>query len=126
MMALLFVSGQAAYFGVSDPARAVGHVRIGAWVAWAVALLLLLATGGGLFRSASVRALLNDESTRANRSDAFAWGFWAAMACAIGLYILSQIEPVTVHQAIHLQVTAGVGAALLRFAFLELRSLMQV
>ncbi|MBX3563342.1 MAG: hypothetical protein KF730_02080 [Sphingomonas sp.] len=123
-MALIFLSGQAIYFGnAAQPMRAVDATRISAWLVWALALLLLLATGGGLFRSRKVRALLNDELSREHRLRAIAFGFWAAMLTCVAAYILSAFEPVTAREAIHRVLTLGVGAALLRFGMLERRAL---
>ncbi len=57
--AVLFLSGQAIFaLGPDDPAPAVDRAKVAAWLIWALALLFLLATGGGLFRSRRVRALL--------------------------------------------------------------------
>src|SRR5262245_39118019 len=42
------------------------HLRTDLWAVNAVLLLLLLATGGFLFSSRKVRALVNDEVSRAN------------------------------------------------------------
>ena len=124
VFAVLFLSGQAVYFGrLADPLRTVDTVRISAWLAWAMALLLLLATGGGLFRGAAVRALLNDETTRDHRLRALAFGFWFAMAACVAMYVTSVFEPVTAREAIHLILTFGVGPALLRFGMLERRAL---
>ena len=124
LLAVMFVAGQAVYFGnMQDPERLVDQVRVSAWFVWALALLLLLATGGGLFRSASVRALLNDEGTRAHRASALAFGFWAAMAGCILLYIVTMFEAVGAREAVHIVLSFGIGAALLRFGMLERRSL---
>ena len=120
VIALVFISGQAMYLGnAAEPLRTVDTVRIAAWLIWALALLLLLATGGGLFRKKSVRALMEDEVTRENRRRGLAVGFWAAMLTAVVLYPLSLVDPFTAREAIHIVMSTGIGAALLRFAFLE-------
>lgn len=122
--ATLFLTLQAVYFvqAGGDTGRLVDQVRISAWLAWAAVLLLLLATGGGFLRSREVRALMNDEGTRANRAEAFRFGFWAAMATAVVIYFLTMYETVTGREATHLILTAGVGVALLRFGMLERRA----
>jgi hypothetical protein len=123
MFAILFLAWQANYALMPDQAaRPVDHVKIAAWLVWALALLLVLVTGGGLFRSKAVRALLNDESTREHRRTAYAYGFWAAVGCAVGLYAVQMFEPVSGRVAVHLIVTAAVAAALLAFGILERRS----
>lgn len=124
VLAVIFISGQAVYFGdVVEPMRMVDATKISAWLVWALALLVLLATGGGLLRSKKVRALLNDEGTRDHRLRAIAFGFWAAMLACVLVYVLSAFEPVSAREAIHLVLTLGVGAALLRFGLLERRAL---
>ena len=124
LLALLFISGQAMYFGnVAAPMRTVDTVRIAAWVVWALALLLLLATGGGFFRSKAVRALMEDETTVHHRRRGVATGFWVGMIAAVALYVLSFFEELTARETAHLVISFGIGAALLRFAFLERRAL---
>ncbi|HZF95315.1 MAG TPA: hypothetical protein VEZ20_10650 [Allosphingosinicella sp.] len=124
VLALLFISGQVLYFGnMTEPMRTVDTVRISAWLVWALALLLLLATGGGFFRKKSVRALMEDDVTVQNRSRAVAFGFWTAMLAAVTLYPFAMAQNVTAREAVHIIVTFGIGAALLRFAMLERRAL---
>lgn len=122
--AILFLAMQGTYYGNFQSGRTVDQIKISAWLVWALALLVVLATGGGLFRGREVRALMNDESTLAHRASAFSWGFWAAMAGAVLLYGLTMIEPGTsARDAVHLILTFGVGVAILRFAILERRAM---
>ena len=107
--AVLFIAMQGTHYGSFNGGRAVDQVKISAWLVWALALLVVLATGGGFFKNREVRQLMNDESTRAHRANAFSWGFWAAMAAAVLLYGLTMIEPATsARDAIHLMLTFGV------------------
>lgn len=124
VQALLFVSWQGLFFsGVAqDPERVVNQVKISAWMVWAVALLVLLATGGGLIRGRKVRALLEDELTRSHRTRAYVYGFWAAMGSALGLYAVNLFEPVSARETIHIVLSAGIGTALILFAALDWRS----
>jgi hypothetical protein len=124
LFAILFFVWQANYF-VTPPEtdRLVDHVRISAWLVWAIVLLLHLASSGGLLRGSAVRALMNDESTRENRRTGYAYGFWAATLCAIGLYIIDMFEPVSGRDAVHMVLTAAIAAALLTFGLLERRAL---
>ncbi|HEU0098624.1 MAG TPA: hypothetical protein VFQ67_07595 [Allosphingosinicella sp.] len=123
VLAILFLSGQAIFaLGPDDPARAVDQVKVAAWLVWALALLLLLATGGGLFRSKKVRALMDDEATRAHRAKAYAVGFWLAVGTAIGIYALTAFDRVMPREALHIVVTAAIAGALLTFGFLEHRA----
>lgn len=121
---VLFVTQQAAFIGGDQPHRAVDHVKIGAWVVMSVVILLGLATGGGWALPPRIRALMNDESTRAHRDQACVAGFWAAMAAGIGCYFAAQIAPpLDAAIPVHLIVTVGLATALLRFAVLERRAL---
>ena len=124
VLAIVFLAGQALYFSGPDvPTRNVDQLRISAWLVWAVVLLVLLGTGGGLFRGKKVRALMEDESTAANRLRAYAVGFWSASGTAVGLYVVSMFERVSGREAIHIILTAAVAGALLMFGMLERRSL---
>jgi hypothetical protein len=123
VLGLFLVIQQSAYFAHGDGARLVDQVRIGAWVVMSVLILLILTTGGFLFRRPEVRALLNDEGTLANRAAAFSTGFVCAMLSAIVLYVMQGAWEFTAAEAIHLIVTAGLFSALTRFAVLERRAL---
>lgn len=124
MLVVLFLSWQADYFlGYGNLSRTVDHVRLSAWLVWALALLLILATGGGFFRRPEVRALMDDETTRDHRRTAFSFGFWASVSAAVLVYILSMIETVSGREASHIIISAAVGASLLAFAWLERRAL---
>ena len=121
VLAAMFIAQQVSYFTgtrMDDGTRLVNYVAIGGWLALSIVLLAGLA-GFDWFKSAAVRALTNDESTRANRADAFRLGFWATMVSAILLYVFSLFEPLGVRAAIHLLTTAGIAVALLRFGMLE-------
>jgi cation transport ATPase len=124
--AIFFIAMQGTHYGQFHGSRLVDQFKISAWFVWAIALLAILASGGGFFKGREIRALMNDESTRAHRAEAFAWGFWAAMIGAILLYGLTMIEPATsAREAIHLILTFGVGVAILRFGRLEMRALKE-
>jgi hypothetical protein len=93
--AILFVGMQILFFDSSadERARLLNNSRIGAWIFWVLLLLMMLAVRGGWRSKAAVRELLNDELTRMNRARAYAIGFWAAMASAIGLAIVARGGP---------------------------------
>jgi hypothetical protein len=121
--AILFASWQGLYFGVMDDRmRLVDSVKIWTWLVWVVALLLLLATGGGFLRSRNVRALLNDELTRANRAQAYVAGFWAAMIAAVGFFVIDLFDPVRAREAVHAIVSAAIASAFITFAIRERRN----
>jgi membrane protease YdiL (CAAX protease family) len=123
VLAILFLSGQAIFaLGPDDPARAVDQAKVAAWLVWALALLFLLATGGGAFRSKRVRALMDDEATRAHRARAYAVGFWLAVGTSVGIYALTAFDRVMPREALHIVVTAAIAGALLTFGILEHRA----
>ena len=122
VLAVIFLSQQATYFsGRHDPSPA-GHVKIAAWLVLSVVLLLMLATGGAWFRSAQVRALLNDETTREHRRQGYVSGFWAACLTAIVIYALDLFEPVSGRDTVHIILTIAIAAAMLTFGRLERRA----
>lgn len=120
---LLFLVWQATFF--SSPAgeslRTVDHVKISAWLVWAIALLVLLATGGGLLRSREVRALLDDELTRRHRTRAYVTGFWMAVASGLALYVIGMFEDVTARETIHTILSIAIGSAMFSFGIHERR-----
>jgi magnesium-transporting ATPase (P-type) len=123
-LAVIFLAQQATYLNMPEHSgRPVDHVKIAAWLLLAIVLLVGLATNGAWFRPRAIRELLNDESTRAHRQIGYAYGFWAAMAAAIALYAINMFEPVSGREAVHVIVTAAIGAALVRFGMLERRAL---
>ncbi|GJM44812.1 MAG: hypothetical protein DHS20C21_16540 [Gemmatimonadota bacterium] len=98
------------------------HVQINFWALNALALLLVLATGGGLLNRRQLRALVNDEISRANRQTAIAAGYWVAMGAAMILYVLQGSYPLTGREAAYLIVSASVLVALFLFSYLEFRA----
>ena len=88
ILGLFFIIQQSAYWSNPPAERVVDHVRMGAWAAMALVILLVVATGGFWRRSAAVRAMINDEQTRANRNAAMSAGFIASMLAGIALYVL--------------------------------------
>jgi hypothetical protein len=103
-LVIIYISQQATFFGGDAPpgVRSVDHVKIGAWLVLSLVLLLALATNGYWFHRPEIRALMNDEVTQANRSQAMTMGFIFAMAGAMGLYFFNQFEPFTAREAIHI------------------------
>ena len=124
LLAMIFLTQQASFF-VSESERAsavvrtVDHVKFGAWLVLSLVLLDGLYTGGFWFHRREVRNLMNDELTLRNRHTALSLGFLIAMLTAIGLYLVDMAEPVGTRVAIHVIVTLGIGAALIRFGLLE-------
>ena len=123
-LAAMYLAQQVTFFSALDPA---GHesartVKMGAWLLLSVVLLAALTTKGFWLQPREVRELIDDKNTRANRLDGIRWGFIAAMLMAMIIYFWVQVEQLTAMEAIHLILSAGLGAALVRFGFLERRA----
>ena len=123
VLAVFFIIQQSAYWSNPPGERLVDHVRLGAWALMALVILFAVGTGGFWGRKPEIRAMVNDEQTRANRSAAMSAGFIASMLAAIALYVLQGSLQLTAGEAIHLIVSAGLITLLMRFAMLERRGL---
>ena len=125
VLAIVFITNQGAVIGKAakfdswGTIRTVDAMHVSAWFVMALALLVLLFTGGGLFRSAEVRQLMDDEGTRENRRRALAIGFGNAMATCILIYALAMFKPVSGPEAIHIVMTVGIASALIAFGVAE-------
>ncbi len=120
-LTLIFLSQQGAYLSTSanDSAQTV---KISAWLVLSVVLLAALATKGFWLQPKAVRDLIDDENTRANRNDAMRWGFLFSMGAAIAIYFMTMFDNVKGRESIHIIMTAGIAAALIRWAYLERRA----
>ena len=122
-LAIIFLSQQASFFTqVSGGHVSAEKAKISAWLLLSVVLLLGLSTKGFWLERKEVRDLIDDENTRANRNEAMRWGFLFAMASAIGIYVLTMFEMVTGREAVHIVMSFGIAAALLRWGILERRA----
>lgn len=123
-LAVIYLTQQFSFFSAvpADPDRAVDHVKIGAWVLLSLVLLAALTTKGFWLHPKAVREMIDDETTRAHRGDSLGWGFVMAMLSAILLFFVSLFEPISVREAIHVIVSLGIAAALVRFGMLERRA----
>ena len=126
LFALLFFVWQGAYLNSRGlpvgPLRAVDLVRDFGHVLLAVVLLALMATGGGWRHGPAVRALLNDESTRAHRALALTSGFWALTIAVLALYAAAPFVRIEAGEAAHVLLSIAVAVPALRFAMLERRA----
>ena len=86
-------------------------------------LIGVLLADGPAFYGRKLNVLMNDESTRANRREAMAAGYWAAVFSGIGLYVFNLFEPLQTALAIRLSLTATVATGLLWFGKRERESL---
>jgi hypothetical protein len=100
------------------------HNVIDWWAVNAILLMALLVTRlqGGLLNSREVRALINDDVSREHHRSGIVTGFWTAMIVAMSIYFLPVFAEYSSREAVYLIVTASVGAALLKFCWLELRA----
>ena len=123
-LAIIYLTQQATFFAGDAPpgVRSVDHVKVGAWLVLSAMLVLAIATNGFWFRSKEIRGLIDDELTRANRSEAMRVGFIAAMLGGIALYVVAMLAPVSGREAVHVILSIGIGAALVRFGMLERRA----
>ena len=123
--AMAFMASQGVFFSkIAEWDRAGGlgtidAVQILAWFAMAAGLLVLLFTGGGWFRSPKVRALLNDESSRANRRKALSIAFANTMLMGFAISFLTLFKPVSGRETVYLMMTIGIASALLAFGTAE-------
>ena len=124
-LAVIFLSQQATFFStVNSPAPHSAYtVKISAWLVLSIVLLLALSTKGFWLERKEVRDLIDDENTRANRNEAMRWGFLFSMAAAIAVYALTLFNvTTTARDAVHIVMTVGIAAALIRWGLLERRA----
>ena len=121
----MFLVWQASYFVIfSRPdgaLRTVDVVASAGFIAWACALLMLLATGGGLFASREVRDVLDDELARSYRAHAYRNAFWALMLIALAAYIAAQLTGLSAQTLAHVSLSAGVVVAVATLTYLRRR-----
>jgi hypothetical protein len=123
-LAVIYLTQQVSFFASTQQGpRAADHVKIGAWVVLSLVLLAALTTKGFWLRRREVREMIDDEVTRAHRGEALGWGFIMAILGAIALYFVSMFEPMGAREAIHVIVSLGIAAAIVRFGMLERRAL---
>ena len=120
---LMFLAWQAAYFVIFDrgdrPLRTVDLVTIAGYIAWACALLMLLATGGGMFTNKEVRAILDDELARSQSASAYRNGFWALIVVALAALIMAQVIDIPARVLAHVSLSAGVVVAVMTLAYVR-------
>lgn len=121
----MFLAWQMGYFTVIHTPRAafrtVDLVATAGLLAWAGALLMLVATGGGAFRRREVREILDDELARSQRGKAYQNAFWALMLVAFAGYVVTTFSEVSARLLAHVSLSAGVLAAVATLAYLRRR-----
>ena len=122
--AIVFVAGQLlggpAFRDNAD--RSLYIARNTMWSVNVILLLAFLATGGGLLNSKQIRALVNDEVSRANYRTSVVAGFWVAMISALVFYLMPAFAWMTARQSLYSVITLSVAVTSLAFAYLELRA----
>ena len=119
MAAVLLIQ---ALLGLGDEASSMQPIlRHAGWGIMILLWLIVLATGGWVRLRRDVRRLVNDEVSLANRSQALQAGFWTAMVLALAIYFGSLRWELSLHEGLRILVNLTIAAALLRYAWLELR-----
>ena len=123
-LAIIYLTQQASYITIRSGAatRSVDQVKISAWLVLSAVLLAALATKGFWFQPREVRSMIDDEVTRSNRADAMRFGFIFAMLTCIVIYFITMFKIVDGRDAIHIVMSDGLGAALIRWGWLERRA----
>ena len=73
-------------------------------------------------RCGPVSRLMNDETTKDHRRSSFAAGFWAMILSAATTMVVATFQPLGAAALGRITITAGLTAALIAFATLELRA----
>jgi hypothetical protein len=124
--AAVFIMWQGSFFRLTPQdlqlTRAVEYFRVGAYLIFAIAMMVFLARSGGVGWSRRLREILDDEVTREHRRQAMTYGFWGAMTAATALWAAALVRPMGAFWALHWVLTAGLGLAVFRFAYLERRA----
>lgn len=124
-LAVIFLSQQAAFLSTlgSREQTSAYAAKVSAWLVLSIVILAALATKGFWLEPKAVRDLIDDENTRANRNDAMRWGFLFSMAAAIAVYALTLFNvQMSARDAVHIVLTIGIPAALIRWGVLERRA----
>ena len=120
-LAIIYITQQASYITLQSDAahRSVNAAKISAWLVLSLLLLAALTTKGFWFQPREIRAMIDDELTRANRIEAMRFGFIFAMLTCVVIYFITMFEPVNGRDAAHIVMSDGIGAALIRWGWLE-------
>jgi hypothetical protein len=124
VLAIIYLTQQASYITIRSGAaiRSVDQVKISAWLVLSAVLLAALATKGFWFQPREIRSMIDDEVTRSNRADAMRFGFIFAMLTCIVVYFITMFKIVDGRDAVHIIMSDGLGAALIRWGWLERRA----
>jgi hypothetical protein len=123
-LAIIYLTQQATYITIRSGAaiRSVDQAKISAWLVLSAVLLAAMATKGFWFQPREVRSMIDDEATRSYRTDAMRFGFIFAMLTCIVIYFITMFKIVDGRDAVHIVMSDGLGAALIRWGWLERRA----
>jgi uncharacterized protein (DUF58 family) len=96
--------------------------RLGLWLVMIVLMAANLTGSGGWLKPVAVRRLMNDETTREHRRTSTTIGFWTMIGGSLLIAVLADRLALVPGAAAELIVTAGLSAAFVAFAVLELRA----
>lgn len=116
---MILFAVQSAQAVADRPQRTVEFVALFGWLAMAMMLMLVLRTGGMWLRDPAVRALANDDVTRANRAEAAEWGFSAAILVAAVGVVTASLTAMPALFALRMVILVGLFTATMRFVRLE-------
>ena len=102
--------------------REVTGARLGVWLFMVAIIAVNLTPLSTTFRRTAWARLVDDETTRDHRRTSFAAGFWSALAATAAMSIVAASAPVLAQDVSRVTITAGLCAALVSFATLELRA----
>lgn len=122
VIGVIFLTQQMAYLFQTEGERAVDHVRLIGWLLLGTVIVAALATGGYWLQSKDMRALLDDDISRTNRKEAMSLGFVLSMLTGLALFPLRTLLDLDAGLALHLVVSIGLFAAIVRFGILERRA----
>jgi hypothetical protein len=95
------------------------------WLLFAAIAVLLLLTGGGLFKDRRVRNVMNDELSLAHRRSGIGAGFFVAMIAGVTLLAVSGAPGLSGRLVAFAIVSSALTTALGTWGVLELRSMRE-
>lgn len=98
----------------------VGILPMVIWTVLAIGMIVLTLTGGRWLLPKRLRALAEDEVTRANRDTAIRMGFIAALVMSIIVFVVAPFDPLPAQRAAHLIFSMSLGISFLVFGLREL------
>ena len=123
MLAVLLIVQNGAFLAGSGGYGSAPALTGLVWMALALVLIVLAATGGWWFVGRRVRTLMNDEPALDARRTANSLGFLNGMVTAVFLYALTFLRDFNAREAIVIIFAVGMSSALLSFSMWERQAL---